>query len=83
MYNSLFITFEWLYNAECEHSSRYETRKVKKYFRGGLKIYFLYEPTMLKGQSHEVFCIRFSHHSAPPGPDGDVQGPFRFILLFG
>ena len=36
-----------------------------------------------KGQSHEIFCIRFfSHLSAPLGPNRDVLWPFWSIANF-
>ena len=37
----------------------------------------------LKGQSHEIFCTRFSPQTAPPGPIRDILGPFWFFLLLG
>jgi len=30
----------------------------------------------LKGQSHEIFCIRFFPQTNPLGPIRDVLGPF-------
>jgi len=43
---------------------------------------FTTQTCTLKGKSHEIFCIRFFHSSAPLGSIRDVLGPFWSIAYF-